>query len=41
MARLMELIRELKDATGSDVTDIEQRGRVLRDNGLIGKKGEG
>ena len=41
MARLMELIRELKDATGSDVTDIEQRGRVLRDNGLIGKKGRG
>jgi len=37
----MELIRELKDATGSDVTDIEQRGRVLRDNGLIGKKGRG
>ena len=41
MARLKELIEELKDATGTEIADIEQRGRILRDNGLIGKKGRG
>ena len=41
MARLKELIEELKDATGTEIADIEQRGRILRDNGLIGKRGRG